>query len=390
MGVFSRALGFVRGKLSHGPVDRARREEALGNLEAATALYVEGSAYEEAARVFVLRAEIAGDSRDRLRLMTQAATASARVAGDEARERTRQLRVRRSRLALDLGKARELRLTPSELIEIGKALESANEPALAAEAYSLAGDVEAQTRSLVAAGAIARLEEVLDREQNQARAALQREQLAQRVGDLVLAGKRRQAVSLCADSTEEALVAIARTVTSTRVVGSSATLLVDGDEREFAFGDEVTLGRSDATVTVASPAVSRAHLRVRRANGGYELLDLGSSNGTTLGGARLDVPVQVGEGVEVKLGGEVPVSLEPHPEGGLDILVAGRRVHAPFGPFEVAGWRFAPADDEWLEVVDSAGRGLVLGQLRVDDRAQLCRGDELRELPAGPVRVKVP
>ncbi len=53
--------------------------------------------------------------------------------------------------------------------------------------------------------------------------------------------------------------------------------------------DEISFGRGpDADVRLDSPIVSRAHARVRRQNGTLRVEDLASSNGTYLGGVRLE------------------------------------------------------------------------------------------------------
>ena len=131
---------------------------------------------------------------------------------------------------------------------------------------------------------------------------------------------------------------------------------------------------------MASPAISRKHLLVRRGTSGPEALDAGSSNGTTLAGASVDVPVSVGDGIELLLGGEVSVAVSPW-QGGVRVAVGQRVVYAPLGPLELEGWRVAPGTDDWLEL--EARTAAYLGALRVDARIELCRGDTLTREPGG-------
>jgi hypothetical protein len=147
------------------------------------------------------------------------------------------------------------------------------------------------------------------------------------------------------------------------------------------------VGRAGADLVVASPSVSREHLTVRRGPRGPEVLDAGSRNGTLLGGARIDVPVSVGEGIELALGGDVPLRVSPW-RSGVRLEVAGQTLHAPLGPLEIGGWKLTLGEDRWLEL-ESTGAPALLGRLRVDQRIELCRGDELGESADGPLRLRV-
>jgi len=50
----------------------------------------------------------------------------------------------------------------------------------------------------------------------------------------------------------------------------------------------VTIGRHpDSTVVMADPNVSRRHAEIRPSGDGYVVVDLGSTNGTTVGGTRV-------------------------------------------------------------------------------------------------------
>ncbi|MGH3022390.1 MAG: FhaA domain-containing protein [Gaiellaceae bacterium] len=69
---------------------------------------------------------------------------------------------------------------------------------------------------------------------------------------------------------------------------SSATLLLRGERHELA-GGTVVLGRSrDCDITVDDPNVSRRHAELRHENGAYWIVDLGSTNGLSVNGKRVD------------------------------------------------------------------------------------------------------
>ncbi|HVB78562.1 MAG TPA: FHA domain-containing protein [Candidatus Binataceae bacterium] len=69
------------------------------------------------------------------------------------------------------------------------------------------------------------------------------------------------------------------------------------------FKDEVSLGRGeDNDVVIPHASVSRAHARLMRRNGVFELTDLSSTNGTFLNEQPVHGSVRVGSGNQVRLG----------------------------------------------------------------------------------------
>jgi pSer/pThr/pTyr-binding forkhead associated (FHA) protein len=72
------------------------------------------------------------------------------------------------------------------------------------------------------------------------------------------------------------------------------------DGKRWPISDEITVGRDANVVAAALPtdrAVSRVHALVRSTDRGLELEDLGSSNGTYLGGTAIAarVPIALGQ-----------------------------------------------------------------------------------------------
>jgi hypothetical protein len=381
--LWSRAFRFVR-EARGGPLAKARREEATGRLPEAAAHYLEAGERGEAARVFAQRAETAVEPLERFQLLGQALS----LADEKQRK---ELLTRRGELAMDLIRAGTLRLSSSELSRLARELEAVGATRAAAEAFGLSGSVEDQARMLVEAGAVERLEQVLSAEQERLRAERGRESLHRRVLDLRACGRRREAVALARSveaAHDERLEVLAHEIETLRQRGPRASLLIDGQSVEVAFGEPLVIGRSDADVVVPSPGVSRRHLEIgRTADGIVEVCDLGSSNGTFLRGVRLDVPVRVEAELSLTLGGDVPVTIRLRDDGGVWVEAAGRSVIAPLGPLRLAGWELTLAQDGWLEL--SSGAPAYIDGLRLDPCVQLCRGDTISDSASGSPRLRV-
>ena len=75
--------------------------------------------------------------------------------------------------------------------------------------------------------------------------------------------------------------------------------------REIQLETELVIGREGATLTIEDSELSRRHAVVRPVDGGYEVEDLGSLNGTFVNGQRIDRPTRVGGGDSIKLGQSV-------------------------------------------------------------------------------------
>jgi pSer/pThr/pTyr-binding forkhead associated (FHA) protein len=71
-------------------------------------------------------------------------------------------------------------------------------------------------------------------------------------------------------------------------VSAPATLVwtrPDGEKVEFALdADTLVVGREDAAIAIDEPLVSRQHARIERRDGGWVLVDLGSTNLTRVNG----------------------------------------------------------------------------------------------------------
>jgi predicted component of type VI protein secretion system len=86
---------------------------------------------------------------------------------------------------------------------------------------------------------------------------------------------------------------------------ATALLLVDG-KRVVVGPGGATVGRSrQCDVVIDDPNVSRRHAEIRPRGGSWVLTDLGSTNGSSLNGRRIDSPEVIRPGDEIELGTSV-------------------------------------------------------------------------------------
>jgi pSer/pThr/pTyr-binding forkhead associated (FHA) protein len=78
---------------------------------------------------------------------------------------------------------------------------------------------------------------------------------------------------------------------------------------ELEEGDVLVLGRENADLFLDDPQVSRRHAVVRVVEGGLEVEDLGSSNGTFVNGRRIERPTSVGASDSLRVG-ETTIELQ--------------------------------------------------------------------------------
>lgn len=87
--------------------------------------------------------------------------------------------------------------------------------------------------------------------------------------------------------------------------GSTLRLVFDGQATTATPGQEITIGRDrGCDLTVSDTRASRRHVRVAFEGGQWVAVDLGSSNGTYVGGERIpaQTPVPLGSGGSLRLG----------------------------------------------------------------------------------------
>ena len=380
---------------------QARAAELRGDLIKATELFGEAGDLAEVARILLLRGDGEPDARARLPLFTQAA----RLA-PEGTETNKAARLKRADLLLALaGDTAISAVARHEVVEAAKDLEAIGEPLKAAEAFARAGDKEGEARALQAAGDVERLEFLLSTEQYKERISRSRDERTKDVDLMIGCGKRREALqaldellrsgsfrsgSLGCPQDDASLRERANGLRARRVLAPIVAIEARGgasgelERYVLVTGDEVVIGRTDGAIKVPSNAVSREHLRVAREGEAIVVRDLQSRNGTQLRGINLAGPIPVGDGIELKLGKEVPLRIAPSKrlEGAIEIEVAGERYYACLGPTRtpIAGLDLAAGPDGWMELVSRGARAFTGNDLELVPRATLLVGDAIATL----------
>src|SRR6185369_10088663 len=144
---------------------------------------------------------------------------------------------------------------------------------------------------------------------------------------------------------------------SRRVSAPLVVLEALGERWAYVLGPEIVIGRSEGSIKVSSNAVSRQHLRIYRENGEVLVRDLESRNGTQMRGVNLAGALAMHDGLELKLGREVPLRIAPCKRlaGAVEIDVAGEKYVACLGPTHapVKGLEIGASADGWIELVSS-------------------------------------
>jgi hypothetical protein len=381
----ARLFGRLFSSGSQRAVAQARAAEVRGELAQAAALYAQGGRLDEAARVMLLRGDAESDAAARLRHYTQAASAAPTASAVKGE-------ARRKRAMLVVTMARDAPMTATlrqDVLDAARDLEQIGDQERAAEAYAQIGDVEGEARALARAGDVDKLDALLDEQQGRDREAISRRAAHEEFGALLASGRRREAAAIARASDDEALRERGRLLEARRVMGGVVRVRLRGAPVTIALGDEIVIGRApdppadpaSGAIAIASAAVSRRHGVLLRQAGRAVVRDLGSRNGTTLRGLALagDVGVGDGDGVELKLGREVPLVVRAATEmpGAVSIEIAGVRYVASLGPARLGlgTWRLERGDDGWVELVTDDDPPAFAGAMRLARRVSLLTND---------------
>lgn len=386
----------------------ARKAEARGELAQASALWAEAGRVDEAARVMLLRGDADSDLRQKLAFYVQAAALA--PLGTEA---NRAARLKRAALVVAMAEGgRDGRAHAAVsgavrlgLLEVARDLEALGELTKSAEAFAAAGDVEGEARALALAGDVDRLEDLLSSQQANDRETRSRQSLSGDLELLVSTGRRRDALGaatafLKAHPSDASMRDRLRGLQGRRIEGPVVRGVFGGQTLTLVLGDEVTIGRTEGSLRIASTAVSRKHLSVSRAAGGTNaavvMRDLASRNGVQLHGMDMTGDIPLGDGVDLRLGREVPIKVSPSRvlAGAVDIEVGGARYVAPLGVARLdalvgSPWRLELGSDGWVELVTNDDAPPLEASVTLVPRVTLLAGDALSATRGGAVVLRM-
>ncbi len=372
----------------------ARRAELRGDLVKAAELFGLAGAPEEAARVMLLRGDAETDLRLRMQHYTQALSRA-----PEAHEVKQQARKKHAELVLSqfpTGAASPQ--VKRDIQSAAKDLELAGELARAAEVYALIGDTEGEARALAGSGDVDKLETLLSSQQTSDRAARRRTEIHADMEMMMSSGRRRDALAAAERWLEQhgddrAMRDRVAHIKGRRVLGPIAELSIRGEPLHLVLGNEVTIGRTEGTLTVASQAVSRQHVRLAREGDAIVLHDLGSRNGTQLRGMNVVGALRLEGPIELTLGKEVRLALAPSGliAGALRVEVGGNVYVAPLGPARISGTDLVIEQGEgrWVELVGPESSPPMLRENSCVPRTTLLLGDAFAAARGGDVVLQV-
>jgi hypothetical protein len=383
-------------------VAQARAAELRGDLAQAAVLFAEGGRMDEASRVMVLRGDGETDAAGRLRHYAQA-VATAPEGSFAAAHATRKHASAVVDHAADVPMTATLR---QDLTAAARELEAIGEPERAAQAYARAGDVEGEVRALARAGEVERVDALLAEQQTRDRDARERRRASEEVELFVASGRRREAAALARTSHDAGVRDQGAEIVRKQASGGVVRVVVRVGDRPrelvVVLGDTLVIGRgpdanAGGVIAVASAALSRSHVAVDRRGADFVVRDLGSRNGTTLRGLALAGEALVGEGLDLRLGREVPVRLRRARDldgalaGALAVDVAGENYVVPLGPASlgIGRWRLERGSDGWIELVTADDPSAFAGSLRLAERVTLLVGDAIAAQRGGPPVLEV-
>jgi tetratricopeptide (TPR) repeat protein len=367
-------------------LSQARAAELRGDLVQAAALFAMAGQPDEAARVTVLRGDHEPRPSARLAIYREAVSTASEASAVSAEARFKHA----STVVAAAAGAPLTEERRHDLFEAALELEALGQNERAAEAYARAGDVDRQARALEHAGSVEKLDALLDGEHSMDRRARRRRNARGEFSLLVAGGARREATAFAIASGDEALARYGQALSARRAAGCSVRAVVRGRQATLLLGTSVVVGRAPehvgdgllrGRIVVPSAALSRAHLAIARKEGVVVVRDLGSRFGTSRAGVPLKGDVPVDGGIDLELGGQVELRIEPAPDwdGAVAVEVGGLRYIASLGPcwLGIGRWRLEQGVDGWVELATDDQPPAFVASMQWPKRATLVTGDAI-------------
>jgi len=171
---------------------------------------------------------------------------------------------------------------------------SAGDASGAGTCHELLGSAVAAAEAYQSAGEVERLERLLDGEADRRRRAVavgeavEEHRYRLRCGDPSGALVALESAVAAAETKERPALVMLRDELVARRLPPGRLTLTDDNARIVVAQPPITLGRNaDASLSLRDTGISRSHVELHHGDDGWRLVELGSKNGTTLGGVRV-------------------------------------------------------------------------------------------------------
>jgi hypothetical protein len=382
---------------------RAVSAEAAGDYSEAARAYALAGEHAKVAEMHLLRSERVPSPEGKLQEL-RAAIRWADPQDPDGRAARRRIARALYQWARQMGVVSE---ADQKVVREAAALfESASDFGGAGECYELIGDELAAAEAYQKAGEVERLEAVLAREEARRKKRHRVSEAYEEHRLKMASGERDVALVHLRACVEEATgaeqtgfrheleVLEGRLLTGGQVALKMRRATAPShEERRYVGGFPVVLGReATCQIVLRDAGVSRRHVEIASdGEDGFRVRDLGSRNGTTLGGVAIGAALPLPEAGELGIGEVCVIGFAVRREAGravLSLTVArgldrGLTIEASAHPLELPGGAVLRFSDGRPFLAPAPGRVLLLGGHQVAGPVQLIRGDVVEAMGGG-------
>lgn len=385
----NRFVQWLRGFKGSSAVDveEARRLENTGKYLESVGAYEACKQATEALRVAELWADLSqSPSQKSLALSHAVRLAKLADAG-----RVAELRLRYVLSRWQWHTERSLVMTQGDLVSVAGELDELGEPEVAADAYLAASQRSKAIDVLQRAGKIDAVEKLLGKENQNLKVANLRKALEAKIWEQDAVGQRlracetaRELVTLIDDAESQRLL---KKLEGKLLTKGGLVLVFGGERCVWWVQHEWTVGRAGTDLVIGSAALSRTHVRFFRDDKGVVTMrDCESRNGTFVASARVADTLPITANVDVRLGGEVLLSLGLDNAGHLRCVV-GDTVHiVTLGEGVLGPWRLQRTPEGIVRLAVPAGAAcpVLANGFMAPEGIDLVVGDVVQSTRSGP------
>lgn len=289
---------------------KAKAAEAEGQLEEAASLYAQAGEPGAVSRIHRLRARSQRDAWKRIEILRLAHEYAERDDVEAEERSTSRLELAEALVAWVDAAGLTDRQDKSMLEEAAGLFEKAGQHEQAGDVYARIGFFNSATESYTEAGAVEKLEQVIDREENELAPERKERSLLDEFRFAEAHGRFLEALTALdqaieANPGDPSLRDLHHRFTQRIPKRSRIHIKVEGSEGSVVFlgADTLTIGRDEsADMPLLAPGISRLHVQLVRQDEGWIAEDLDSKNGTRVNGTSALPTAPLGDAGEIELG----------------------------------------------------------------------------------------